>query len=96
MQASVKDLQARVKQTQLWFLLLAPVCRVSEPCIVYRHTFEGPMALQVENIGDGKRVFHEMMDPHECLGVPCLRVPCLSESVRLIWRECRSSRDKTR
>ncbi len=54
------------------------------------------MALQVENIGDGKRVFHEMMDPHECLGVPCLRVPCLSESVRLIWRECRSSRDKTR
>jgi isopentenyl-diphosphate delta-isomerase type 1 len=67
------------------FKLPASILTGNEHCMVYRYSFDGPMVLQVEEIDDGQWVSHQAMD---------CRVtqedPCLTESVRLIWREYRN------
>ena len=70
---------------QLLFKLPASALTGNEHCMVYRYTFDGPMVLQAEEIDDGEWVSAEAMDRRVAD-----EDPCLTESVRLIWKEYRA------
>jgi len=72
---------------EMLFKLSASVLTGNEHCMVYRYIFDGPMVLQAEEIDDGQWVSREVMD---CMVTE--EDPCLTESVRLIWREYRNLR----